>query len=991
MLAGYLSAIGALGYFFAAIGALVGGMIHGGLGVLIGILLGLVAGAITGMYKQRLDAEEAASAADETKAASNSNAIGGYDQRKEHVETAGKAREAGHDAIMDLIAEVAELRKCVMILADKIDAGSVAQVRGSPETPPAVAELPITVDLVLPVPEAVVVENAAATSIAASVKEAVTTSLTVTPEPESAPAQTPVAPPETTISFEDKLIERARQWLFGGNALVRLGALVLFFGIAFLLKFTVEHVTVALEMRYLGAGAGALVILGIGWQLRERRLAYAMVLQGLGVALLYLLTFSAYRLHGLLPGSLTFAVLVATCALSAALAVMQNARTLAVIGICGGFLAPVLATTGQGSHVMLFSYYLVLNLGIVGIAWFKAWRPLNVLGFLFTFGIGTLWGSKRYQDDMFATTEPFLLVFFLLYLGVTLMYAHRRKQEMSSIGSTTFAGERVDYVDGVLVFGVPLAAFGLQYQMVHDMAFGTALSALGLGLIYLPLAMVLYRRHQDEYRVLVESFLALGAIFATLAIPFALEAQWTSAAWAAEGAGIYWISMRQRRPVARAFALLLQLGAGISMLQSFPQQLANLYSVVHPSPGVFLMGALFIAASGIVTALTINRNNDRLQIWEEQLEVVMLGWGLLWWWFAGSHEIRLYLADYAQASHIILAAISAQILVYGGRVLRWRYTTVASLLLLPILGIFCMFAIARQVHPFADYGWMAWPLAIASLVCALRTQEDDLPEKFLDACHTLSLLLATYLASWQLWWYFGELGTHGSTWSVLGAALPAILVLAWAHWPLARRTWPLSSYLRAYDLGMVPIAVALWIWVVIANAVSNGSAAPLPYIPIANPLDIATAGAILVLLVWSRDAAVRFETDPKVVRFAIPIVLGLTTFYWMHAVLLRTLSRWADIPLILHIMLQTTIVQLALSPFWALHALAMMLWATRSNKRLPWMCGAGLLGLVVIKLFLVDLSKVGTVERIVSFIGVGVLLLLLGYFSPVPPKQGEEK
>ena len=59
----------------------------------------------------------------------------------------------------------------------------------------------------------------------------------------------------------------------------------------------------------------------------------------------------------------------------------------------------------------------------------------------------------------------------------------------------------------------------------------------------------------------------------------------------------------------------------------------------------------------------------------------------------------------------------------------------------------------------------------------------------------------------------------------------------------------------------------------------------------------------------------------------------------------------------------------------------------RSHLRHLWIAGAALMGVVVAKLFLVDLSGVGTVERIVSFIGVGVLMLLIGYLSPVPPRE----
>jgi uncharacterized membrane protein len=72
-------------------------------------------------------------------------------------------------------------------------------------------------------------------------------------------------------------------------------------------------------------------------------------------------------------------------------------------------------------------------------------------------------------------------------------------------------------------------------------------------------------------------------------------------------------------------------------------------------------------------------------------------------------------------------------------------------------------------------------------------------------------------------------------------------------------------------------------------------------------------------------------------------------------------------------------------------ALAAMLFATKKGRRALWVTGGVLLVAVVIKLFLVDLSRVGTVGRIVSFVGVGVLMLIMGYFSPLPPAEREEK
>ena len=103
--------------------------------------------------------------------------------------------------------------------------------------------------------------------------------------------------------------------------------------------------------------------------------------------------------------------------------------------------------------------------------------------------------------------------------------------------------------------------------------------------------------------------------------------------------------------------------------------------------------------------------------------------------------------------------------------------------------------------------------------------------------------------------------------------------------------------------------------------------------------------------------------------------------------LLRTLHHWVGIPFRLEQMLQSTLVQACLSLFWTTLALGAMLFATRRSLRPLWLVGGALLAVVVVKLFLVDLSRVGTVERIVSFIGVGLLLLVIGYFAPVPPKR----
>ena len=136
----------------------------------------------------------------------------------------------------------------------------------------------------------------------------------------------------------------------------------------------------------------------------------ALMLQGTGIAVLYLTVFAAMRLHPLLDAKMALGLLVLVTAFSAILAVAQNALGLAVAAALGGFAAPILTSTGSGNHVALFSYFILLNSGIFAIAWFKAWRLLNLVGFVGTFGIGFAWGLRSYTPELLWSTEPFLVL-----------------------------------------------------------------------------------------------------------------------------------------------------------------------------------------------------------------------------------------------------------------------------------------------------------------------------------------------------------------------------------------------------------------------------------------------------------------------------------------------------------------------------------------------------------------------------------------------------
>ena len=342
------------------------------------------------------------------------------------------------------------------------------------------------------------------------------------------PTPTP-APP----SILSQGLAHVRSFFFGGNTVVRVGLLVLLVGLTLLAKFAAENALFPIEARL---AFGAIVGLGLvvfGYRQRITRPGFGMSLQGGGIAALYLITFFAFKLYALIPSGLAFGLFVTLAIATVMLSLLQKSEPLVVIGSLGGFLAPVLASTGGGSHVALFSYYTLLIAAIGFVAWREAWRIPGLVAFFLTYAVAGAWGVLRYQPEHFWSTEPFVLIFMTLFTGIAFLHATRERCELRGI------------VDGTLVFGTAFISILIQAALARERELGLALSAAGFAVFYMIWTLVLWRRSAETVRPLAEAFLAIAVGFATMAIPFAFdEALTTSVAWALEGAGLYWIGVR---------------------------------------------------------------------------------------------------------------------------------------------------------------------------------------------------------------------------------------------------------------------------------------------------------------------------------------------------------------------------------------------------------------------------------------------------------------
>jgi len=762
------------------------------------------------------------------------------------------------------------------------------------------------------------------------------------------------------------------EFFTGGNAVVRVGAVILFFGVAFLLRYLSEHTRVPIAWRLSGIVLGGFALLVLGLRLRTSRRAYALALQGAGVGILYLTVFAALRLYAILPAAVAFPILAALAVSSAVLAVVQDALSLALLGVIGGFLAPVLASTGAGSHVVLFSYYALLDAGILAMAWFKAWRTLNLVGFVFTFGVATIWGVLRYRPEAFASTEPFLVSYFLFYVAIAVLFTRRQAPQLKGT------------IDATLVFGTPIAVFLLQSILLQDRSMPLACSAVVMSALYLGSAWLLQRRRAAPPALLAEAFLAIGVTLLTLAVPLACNARLNLAIWAVEGSALIWVGCRQKRLPARIAGALLILACGLITATQF-----DLSHGGAALPAADYAGLVLLSLASLVAACIVQRYEKELRAFEASVASAVFWWGLGWWSAGSLSQIAQHWPVQELAGALLLLSFTTAICSELHRRTALASAKVAALLQLPLMLMGAIAALGTQSHPAADAGWLAWPLAFIGLYALMYRLEVMTRQTLAKGLHAGATWLLCALVSWEAAFQVDRAVAGSEGWSTPAWAVVPLVVLGLLPRLVTRVTWPFAKHREDYLFFVgVGIALALYGWSLFANFSATGDFGPLPYYPLVNPLDLTQALVVLILLRYWRF--LRSASGPGLPRIdpRVPVpALAALSFLWLNAALLRSLHQWFGIPYDWDALLDSTLVQTSLSIFWALLAFVSMLVAARRRRRRVWLVGASLLGVVIAKLFLVDLSRVGSIERIVSFVGVGLVMLVIGYVSPLPPAE----
>jgi uncharacterized membrane protein len=363
-------------------------------------------------------------------------------------------------------------------------------------------------------------------------------------EPRQPP--TPPRPPYPLVPDAVAHTEPDLESRIGSHWLNRIGIAALLIGVSYFLKYAFENNWIGPAGRVtIGLLAGVAVVV---WSERFRSRGYrtfSYSLKAVGIGTLYLSLWAAFQVYSLIPSEVAFVAMVAVTSATGVMAVRQDAEILAAFALTGGFVTPLLLSTGQNRELALFSYVALLDLAVLALVVLKPWRRLLLLSYAGTLLLYVGWYSTFYSRSQISLTTAFATLFFAIFAAAPVV-----AQSAGDAGTSSSV---------LFVAFVNAGAYFFEiYAMFSDVnKTETAWFALALAAIYILLSRQgrSGRNASETARSLHFLHLALAIGFITIAIPISLDGHWITIGWFVEAGVLLWVAERIHSDFLNAFAV----------------------------------------------------------------------------------------------------------------------------------------------------------------------------------------------------------------------------------------------------------------------------------------------------------------------------------------------------------------------------------------------------------------------------------------------------
>ena len=369
--------------------------------------------------------------------------------------------------------------------------------------------------------------------------------------PQILPRPSP-APPQPITRDRDLESRIGSQWLN------RIGITAVLVGVSYFLKFAFDNNWIGAAGRVaIGLIAGIAMVL---WSERFRSKGYkafSYSLKAVGIGALYLSLWAAFQVYALIPSGMAFFAMLIVTAATGVLAVTQDAEILAAFALSGGFLTPVLVSTGQNREFELFCYVALLDLATLVLIVFRPWQRLLILSFVGTLSLYAAWNASFYSTSQLRLTLGFATLFFAIF-AIAPLVARRREPEVDSYavpaqfrkGSGSPIALFIAFVNAVVYF---LQVYAMYEQVDKTLTAWFALALAGVYILLSRRAGVRYGEESQQALRLLHLALAVG--FITVAIPIRMDGHWITIGWLIEAGVLLWVADRIHSELLNAFAI----------------------------------------------------------------------------------------------------------------------------------------------------------------------------------------------------------------------------------------------------------------------------------------------------------------------------------------------------------------------------------------------------------------------------------------------------
>lgn len=360
------------------------------------------------------------------------------------------------------------------------------------------------------------------------------TSSAVPPGLHAVPPATQPFPKRESASLESKI---GKVWL----NYIGIGAVLAGIGFYLVYAFTNDKIGRPAQVA-IGLILGIAIVL---WSEAFRRKGHAFFsysLKAVGIGAMYLSLWGAHK-YELIDVKIVFAAMIVVTIATVILAVTQDAQIMALYALIGGFISPVLVSTGKNEEVIFFSYVAILDFGVLVLAALKPWRRLLWGALAGTIVMYMGWWLSYYALSERAITLFFTSLFAAVFAAVPLVTPYRTSSKFPGPSITLTV---LPLLNAAFFF---LALYGMYSNELVKLTW----FALGLAAIYLGISNLFMRRfaEKDTRKVISLLHVAIAIAFITIAVPLKLNAHWITIGWLIESAVLLWISVQTKTPVLR--------------------------------------------------------------------------------------------------------------------------------------------------------------------------------------------------------------------------------------------------------------------------------------------------------------------------------------------------------------------------------------------------------------------------------------------------------